>query len=248
MDFDDVIKLLIPKSQRKSLKRSFKKQGWKGLFRAFFAALGEMFGARKIGQEISGPLERAEMYKPAGLPEPYRRNLEQARLYQANIAAMAQAAPSDSLEQMRLNMLSERVNDWVQTLEAFITRTLTRQEDPLLVSERKRVPDAIKRMEKQLSETDDPMLRQKLERTLENRRKQLVQLEQAANNRTIAELKVENTLAQLGIIYSQLLSGQYMQERSGYERLSAEIDDEVHGLSNYLISLEEIQQGTPVWS
>jgi len=34
-----------------------------------------------------------------------------------------------------------------------------------------------------------------------------------------------------------------MTERSGYERLAAEIADEVDGLGNYLATLDELQQG-----
>jgi hypothetical protein len=97
-------------------------------------------------------------------------------------------------------------------------------------------------LEKQLAETEDAELRQKLQRTLENRRKQLAQLQQAANQRKMVELKVENTLAQLGIIYTQLHSGQYLLKRSRYERLAAEITDEVEGLSDYLATLQELQQ------
>ena len=111
-----------------------------------------------------------------------------------------------------------------------------------MATERARVPKAIKRLEKQLANTEDADLKEKLQRTLENRRKQLAQLQQAATQRQMVELKVENTLAQLGIIYTQLHSGQYLLKRSKYERLAVEISDEVEGLNDYLATLHELQQ------
>jgi hypothetical protein len=135
----------------------------------------------------------------------------------------------------------------VRTIEAIVARAVAHREDALLAAERKRVPKAIKRLEKQLAETKEEALRRKLERTLANRRKQLAQLEQAANGRQMAELKVENTLAQLGIIYSQLHNGRYMLERSGYQRLAAEITDEVQSLDDYLATLNDLQQENAAW-
>ena len=38
MDFDDAIKVLIPKSKRKKLKRRFKKKGLAGIFQPLILA------------------------------------------------------------------------------------------------------------------------------------------------------------------------------------------------------------------
>jgi len=57
----------------------------------------------------------------------------------------------------------------------------------------------------------------------------------------MTELRVENTLAQIGIIYTQLHSGNFMSQNSNYERLSAEINDEILSLGDYLDTLGELQ-------
>ena len=63
----------------------------------------------------------------------------------------------------------------------------------------------------------------------------------SARNGQLAALKVENTLAQLGIVYSQLRSGSYMSQTNSYERLSAEINEEVLTLGDYLETLDELR-------
>ena len=72
-------------------------------------------------------------------------------------------------------------------------------------------------------------------------RNQLVYLNQLATQREMALLKVENTVVQLSIIYSQLQSGQYLKKQSRFKRLAGEISDEVEGLNDYLITFNDLQ-------
>mgnify|MGYP007059383918 CR=1 FL=1 len=245
MDFDDIIKVLIPKSTRKKLKKEIKKKGLGTilleLFRALFVGEKKQPVARRAdnGSNTAVPIP-----KSSGKPGPFADELRQAHTYQANIAAMAQSATPDSMARIRLEQLNGRVADWVHMIEEIVAHAQNQQEDRLLADERKRVPEAIKRLEKQMAETGDPVLRQKLERTLANRRRQMEQLEVSARNRQLAELKVENTLAQLGIIYSQLRSGSFMNQSNSYERLSAEINEEVLALGDYLETLDELRTPT----
>ena len=248
MDLDDIIKFLLPKSTRKKLKKELKKMSLGDILKALFKAL---FGGSKRESTSKQEVRRGEtavsptlitpVQKTSG---PFANELQQAHRYQQNIAQMVQAAPADSMERIRLEQLNGRVTDWVHMIEEIVAHAQNQQEDRLLSEERKRVPEAIKRLEKQLKETDDPVLRQKLERTLTNRQRQLEQLDVSTRNRQLAELKVENTLAQLGIIYSQLRSGSYMNQTSSYERLSAEINDEVLALGDYLETLDELRTPT----
>ncbi len=242
MDVDDVVKVLIPKSQRKTLKRRLKKQGLIGLLLDFMRAFIRLFSnGNKSQRSIPNPISGKTSLK-AKEQDPLVENLVRAQTYGQKINGLAQSAEKGSLQRLRLEQLSERVTEWVEKLEAIVSRALTQEDDAVLAAERKRVPKAIKRLEKQLADTEDAYLKEKLQLTLENRRKQLVQLEQAANQRQMVELKVENTLAQLGIIYTQLHSGQYLLKRSRYERLASEIADEVEGLNDYLATLHELQQ------
>ncbi|MAU01268.1 MAG: hypothetical protein CL608_29335 [Anaerolineaceae bacterium] len=241
MDFDDIIKVLVPKSTRKKLKKELKKKGLGTILIELFRAL---FGGEKSRPAARTVTNRGgtavPIPKSSGKPGPFADELRQAHTYQANIAAMAQSATPDTMERIRLEQLNGRVADWVHMIEEIVAHAQNQQEDRLLAEERQRVPAAIERLEKQLAAADDPVLQQKLERTLANRRRQMEQLEVAARNRQLAALKVENTLAQLGIIYSQLRSGSFMSQSNSYERLSAEINEEVLALGDYLEALDEL--------
>ncbi|MEM7116446.1 MAG: hypothetical protein AAF614_28685 [Chloroflexota bacterium] len=244
MDVDDFIKILIPKSKRKKYKKQLKKGS---IFAILFELIRLFLGSDDQNQQRPEPAATtytSRTIEPTSIrsSDPLQQSLQQARQYQANIAGLMQDSNADSLKRVRLEQLNERVTTWVQMIENIVRKTAVQRDDPLLAAERKKVPAAIKRLEKDLADTTDPALREKLERTLANRRRQLEQLEHTSNNRRIAELKVENTLAQLGIIYSQLLSGQYLAERSSYERLNAEISHEVDVLEDYIDTLGELQQ------
>ena len=250
MDLDDLIEDLIPKKKLKKLKKRYKQ---KSLWGVLFAFLRSLFGSSREDEkrpkyERERPKvereERPTERTTSAKPDPLLASLEQAQAYRMNIEGMAIAAEPGSMERLRLDGLSERVAEWTAAIEEIVELTLMQQDDPLLEAERERVPKAIVRLEKQLESADNPQLRQKLERTLANRRRQLAQLEQAANGRQMAELKVENTLAQLGIIYSQLQSGRYVRERGGYERLSADVGEEVAALDDYLDALNEVHGWT----
>ena len=260
MDLDDLIEDLVPKKKLKKLKKKAKKKSKKtsllGMILAWLAALflgdrqlerdrsydDRSSRERQIQPRASRPVVDEQRREKPKHTAPLYASLDQAYQYQNNIEVMAANAPVDSVERMRLELLSEKVAEWTEMIAQIVDRAVSQQSDPLIEAERKRVPEAIKRLEKQLDKASDPALRKKLASTLENRQRQLAQLEQTANNRQIAELKVENALAQLGIIYSQVHSGRYIAERSGYERLSAEINDEIHTLEDYLDAYQTLDQ------
>ncbi len=258
MDLDDIVEELIPKSIRKKVKKRLKKRSILELIVAVIAAIfsserssdkngREWEEDRRQPQKSKGSKyesrkTRYESRKPS-FNDPIQQSLLQAREYDQKISGLARSAPRNSLEKERLTILSSNVSEWVHAIESIAAKTKTQSEDPLIQQERKNVPTAIKRLEKQLSETKDEKLRQKLERTLANRRKQLEHLQQADTNRQIAELKVENTLAQLGIIYSQIVNESFIAQRGNYERLAVDIQDEILGLEDYLTTLDELQSG-----
>lgn len=247
-DIEDVIEDLIPKKQLKKLKKQVKKKSLlQTLFAAFVAIVARIFGGQSSSE--APPAKQAPRRSPQSQSaakkakrNPYAEQLAEAHAYRDRISEMARSAKSGSVEQMRLTSLSERVTEWTQTMESIVERIVSSQDDALIAKDRERVPKAIRRLEKQLDDADDAQVRTKLEQTLANRRAQLKQMEQANNQRQIAALKLENMLAQLGTLYAQLHSGRMLSERSGYERLSAELSDQVNELEDYLDALDELNR------
>mgnify|MGYP001827070180 FL=1 len=124
MDVDDVVKVLIPKSQRKALKRRLKKQGLIGLLLAFVRAFISLFSTGNKSHRGSPNPAPGKPSRQSKAREPLLDNLLRAQTYRQKIAGMAQSAEKDSLQRLRLERLSERVTEWVEKLEAIVSRTL----------------------------------------------------------------------------------------------------------------------------
>jgi hypothetical protein len=126
-------------------------------------------------------------------------------------------------------------------IEALVRRVGNMREDHVIRRDLQTVPQAVKEIEARLATETDPTLRRQLERTLANRQKQLEALQELQTAVRRAEIQIESTLSQLGTIYSQLLTGQSTSDTAAYNRLSAEIDEEVGMLQDRLEALREVK-------
>lgn len=247
-DLDDIIEDLLPKKKLKKLKKKVKKKSLlQMLFAAIVGIISSLFGSPKSetqtipqSRKADQPARRKQAKTEPAKPLLFADELAEAQHYRERFAAMVQSSDTDSMERARLETLLSRVTDWVASIERSVDRMRRNEGDDLLAKERSRVPKAIKRLEKQLESAEDSQLREKLVATLANRRAQLKQLQQADNQQQIAALKIENALAQIGTLYTQVQSGRVLSERSGYERLSAEIAEEVNALDDYLHALDDL--------
>ena len=80
-------------------------------------------------------------------------------------------------------------------------------------------------------------------RTLINRKNQLASLQVLQRTIKKAEIQIESTLSLLGTIYSQILIGQSTNHVADYNRLSIDVDEEVHRLQDQLEALWEVKGG-----
>lgn len=166
--------------------------------------------------------------------------LEQAQAYQTKIdraiKSTDNAAYAGHLEQ-----LSRQINNWTQAVIILGQRLSTLQQDDIIRRDLQQVPAAITDLQHRLEQETDPGLKAQLGRTLENRQKQWETLEQLQYTMKRAEIQIENTLSMLGTIYSQLLAGQSADHVADYNRLSADVDEEVRQLQDYLDALHEVR-------
>jgi biotin-(acetyl-CoA carboxylase) ligase len=117
------------------------------------------------------------------------------------------------------------------------------RQDEVIRRDIKEVPQAIADLQTRLVNETDEVVRSQLQRTLDNRQKQLDSLEQLQTMMKRAEIQIESTLSQLGTIYSQLLTGQSTSHVADYSRLSADVDEEVRQLQDHLEALREVKLG-----
>lgn len=179
--------------------------------------------------------QRAE----ASVSKKMKTQLQQAHDYRAKIDAALEKANRTGTQTAHREALRARVDHWTTAIEELIARVDGLQQDAIIQKDLKTVPAAIKKMEKELAATTDPLLREQLEHSLETRRKQLAALQTLQQNVRRAELQVESTLSLLGTIYSQLLTRQSSTQMANYNRLTDEVDEEVRRLEDHLSALNE---------
>lgn len=163
----------------------------------------------------------------------------QALLYQAQIerALKTTANPGDSAQQQ----LKIKIAAWIKAIQELARRISAWQQDDLIRREMAAVPAAIEALQTQLAGATDAALRRQLQRALTNRHNQLASLQGLQRTITQAEIQIENTLSLLGLIYSQILTGQSTRHMADYGRLSAEVDEEVQRLQDRLEALREVK-------
>ena len=160
-------------------------------------------------------------------------HLDKARTYQEQIDAYIQAT-ADPRSRARLQDLSDQINEWTGAIEAMARRIDNYQQNEVISQDLVSVPQSIQKLE---------ALRAELERTLANRKNQLVTLQHLENTMKQAEIKMESTLASMGTIYSQLLTSQSADHVADYSRLSEDVNEEVRTLQDQLEALEEVKLG-----
>lgn len=187
------------------------------------------------------PVETVKVVEPV-INTAIQAHLEKARTYKAQIDSLIKATANQHT-QARLEDLAYQLDGWTAAIEVLARRVDSFQQNRLIHQDLETVPQAIAKLETQLAEEDDEATQVELERTLANRRKQLAALQGLQNTMKRAEIKIESTLSALGTIYSQLLNTQSTGQVVTYERLSADVDEEVRTLQDQLEALEEVKLG-----
>jgi predicted nucleic acid-binding Zn-ribbon protein len=197
---------------------------WGGVLAFRFSQL--LFG----GDEIAISEEQLQEY------------VDKALSYKAQIDSAIKTT-ANKTEQPRLEQLRSQINTWTKSIGDLAERLNSLRQDDVIRRDMREVPQAIADLETRLANESDTVVRSQLERTLDNRRKQLDSLEQLQTMMKRAEIQIESTLSQLGTIYSQLLTGQSTSHVADYSRLSADVDEEVRLLQDHLEALKEVKLG-----
>jgi uncharacterized membrane protein YgaE (UPF0421/DUF939 family) len=174
--------------------------------------------------------------------EQLQEYVDKALSYKAQIDSAIKAT-ANKTDQTRLEQLRSQIDTWTKAISDLAERLNSLRQDDVIRRDMKEVPRAIADLEARLTNEADAVVRSQLERTLDNRRKQLDSLEQLRTMMKRAEIQIESTLSQLGTIYSQLLTGQSTSHVADYSRLSTDVDEEVRLLQDHLEALREVKLG-----
>lgn len=196
----------------------------------------------KVPIDRGGSPKKAE---PALQSKTIQARIEKAQSYKTQIDHLIKHK-SGGKPHPRLKALIGQVDAWVKAINNLAHRVDQFQQDPLIQRDLESVPQSIAALQKRLADETNPSTRAKLEQTLHNLQKQQSALDQLHLTARQAEIQIESTLSSLGTIYSHILTGQSTNHIADYSQISADVDEEVHRLQDYLEALQEVKLGSVI--
>ena len=178
--------------------------------------------------------------KKAPAEDPLQAYLDQAQIYKAQLHQLLQATSNRHNGRSR-ERLASQVNTWTEAITGLIQRITLLRRDDLFLRDLAAAPQALQLLETRLNQETEPVLRAQLERALDNRQKQVASLVRLEQIHAQAELQIEDTLSQLGTLYSQLLTHQSTHHIVDYDCLSADLEEAVGRLQDQLAALGEVK-------
>ena len=144
---------------------------------------------------------------------------------------LAQIVPKLSRLQAHLQQLVNRLNDF--------------EADPVLQRDIRDVPAAILRLESQLAAETNPQVRHEIVEALDRHKEHKRQLDALATIMRRTELDIDETLAAIGAIYSQLqIIGAKDIDSQRANRLSADVNEQANRLGDLLNAMDDVYEST----
>ncbi len=151
------------------------------------------------------------------------------------------AQSKESVLRDRLKRTTEEVVDWVEAIYRLASRIDRYNRNQLIARDMKSVPETIDKLSQRWAAEKDPAMRQQLERTIADKKRQYANLEALQDTIEKADLQLERTLSALGTVYSQLLVLDARGESAGRaQRLQAEISEQVQQLQDITVAMDEV--------
>lgn len=170
----------------------------------------------------------------------YRARLAQARRYRQQILALVEAQAADAFGLDRQQVTADLAR-WENRIRQLVSRLSAYEENEVVRADETAVPAAIARLEAQLAAETDPALRSEIEQTLAVYRQQQAQLAALRRLMRRTQLDLEETVAAMGTLYSQLQVLGAMEIDSGRaKRLAHDVSEQVHKLDDLLAAVEEV--------
>ena len=184
-----------------------------------------------------------ERFDPRPIRDPQLRNdLETALEYQRQIEAQVRSQREGVLRD-RLDDTADQLSDWISNIHRLALRLDGYRADALLAQGRAEVPEEIEALAAQRSQESEPAVRQVLDEVLGSKHKQWEALQALDTQMKQAELQLEQSLAALATVYSQIQLIDAQQVASGRsDRLLADIQEQVSRLNDLVSSINEVYE------
>ena len=182
---------------------------------------------------------------PTETTQDWNDTLRRAKEYRQQIDQLIKLKKGSILAS-QLSQIITNLNQWLAHLEELVKSLHDFRNDQITQRDIQDVPVMITLLEEQLESEDDPHVRKEILETLARSRDHQRQLDSLVKLMRRTELDIDETLAALGAIYSQLqLLGAKNIDSQRASRLSADIDEQVHRLDDLLDAMDDVYDSTP---
>jgi hypothetical protein len=196
-------------------------------------------------EALAEMLKQRVEFTPAAIQDKnLKARVDKALEYWAQIDAVIDKVPKGVLRD-RLVATTREVAHWLQAVYNLAERVDQFRLNKVIEQDLRSVPIAIRNYEQKLREEDSPEVRQQLERTIADKKRQLQILQALQDNMERADYQLDSTISSLGTIYSQLLLvGSKDEEGSRINRLQEEVSEQVNRLEDLAAAMDEVYQRT----
>jgi hypothetical protein len=169
-----------------------------------------------------------------------RSDLETALEYQRRIEVQVRQQDRPLLRD-RLDETANQITQWIANMYALALRLDSYRRDDLLARQRNTLPQELKDLAEQRKRTTNPATQAQLDQVIDGKGKQWQALRDLDDRMKQAELQMEQSLAALATIYSQVQLVDAQSVESGRaERLQSDIRDQVDRLGDLVDSINEV--------
>ena len=169
-----------------------------------------------------------------------RADLETALEYQRRIEVQVRQQDRTLLRD-RLNETANQITQWIANMYALALRLDSYRRDDLLTKQRGTLPQELKDLTEQRKRTTNPATQAQLDQVIDTKGKQWQALRDLDDRMKQAELQLQESLAALATIYSQVQLVDAQSVESGRaERLQSDIRDQVNRLGDLVESINEV--------
>jgi hypothetical protein len=209
------------------------------IFYLFFTFKNEKLQARAVANLFEPE------FQPATIRDgDLRAKTNKALEYWALIDEAVSKVPKGVLRD-RLLKTTHEVTHWLQAVYNLAERVDKFRLNRVIAQDLKNVPQAIEKYERRLDREDNPDVRQQLQKTIADRKRQLKTLQNLQTHIEKAAFQLDSTISSLGTVYSQLLLVDTKEEQgSRINRLQQEISEQVYQLEDLTEAMDEVYQSS----
>jgi hypothetical protein len=194
----------------------------------------------ETSQKVVAEMFRQEVDIRALRDKRLRERLEKALEYRLRLDTLVQPGEEGVLRE-HLRDTTAGVTEWIGSIFNITRRLDAYRADKMIQQDMRSVSLAIQNFKKRLEMEEDEAVRAQMRETIRSKEAQWENLQKLQNTMEKAELQLENTLAALGTLYTQLqLIGAKDVDSGRTQRLQGDIAGQIASLQDITEAMDEV--------